>query len=73
MTECLALQVQEKAIGAISLFVTHIIYPGIYPPEDLEMGSGTFVIIHERKGILTCHHVLEIFSERNLGYVQVFS
>jgi hypothetical protein len=54
----------EKAQSIINLYTTAVIYPGPYPVKTSEVGSGTFISIAGKKGILTNWHVADIFVSR---------
>ncbi len=49
-----------RVASSTEKYCTPIIYPGPSPANTLKIvGSGTFVVIGEKKGILTNHHVYE--------------
>ncbi|MBY0353251.1 hypothetical protein K2W90_02695 [Candidatus Babeliales bacterium] len=48
----------EKAKSAISDFCSPLINPGEVPTKPIGLGSGTFVIMGNQKGILTNAHVV---------------
>jgi hypothetical protein len=51
----------EKFKITIRSYCTPLINPGEYPPKDMQIGSGTFVIMANKKGILTNEHVAQLF------------
>jgi hypothetical protein len=61
----------EKAQSIIDLYTTAVIYPGPYPVKTSEVGSGTFISIAGKKGILTNWHVADIFISRESNCIVV--
>lgn len=62
---------KQNAIDATSIYSTAIINPGLYPMKTTELGSGTFVMIDGKRGILTNYHVLQLFSDKKLSCIGV--
>ena len=55
----------NKAVEVTYVYSTAIIKPGRYPIKDAQYGSGTFVTIRDKKGILTNWHVAKAFMNND--------
>lgn len=65
------LELLKQGRELIRPYCVPLINPGHYPPNDLKLGSGTFVAIGNVRGIITNEHVAELFYSQTKNHLWV--